>query len=117
MIPTPGPEMTRQARTLPRADGKCALPGCQNEHRENSIFCSDLCKHRQSKMYEKERRNWQPKKPQTHPNMDNGPKNVLVRDDACADPYWITTKSYNMYAADYQKLGIEVIIGNQEVML
>jgi hypothetical protein len=42
---------------------------------------------------------------------------IAIVDDACADPYWITTKSYNMYAADYQKLGIEVIIGNQEVML
>ena len=43
-------------------------------------------------------------------------KAVMIDDPQCGKPYFITKAEYGLYAKQYQKMGVRILVNGQEVI-
>lgn len=90
----------------------CACPGCENPRRDKSIYCCERCQQKASRI---KARNYNAAYVKAHRGTAlktyAESRKVLVRDPKCGETYRITKSELAMYAREYEKLGIEVVVG------
>lgn len=84
----------------------CAFPGCIKSHWANREFCIEHSpNHRKNETLH------------SGYSTCEGKKYIMVIDPMVADPYYISSAMYDLYAADYKKMGIEVVKKGQPFLL